>query len=192
VKVAPTSRLWLKCVIAYSLGGLTSAVLVGFSLGTLGVVMLIFPETLRLTLLSMISTLFILRDVNLVSFRILERQRQTERSWVNDFGFLWASAMWGMHVGFGFGTRMTYGGLWILAVACVALGDLVFACGLMVMFWAGRCISVWLAPLLLSATPTSDEILRVLAPRQLPHRPLVIVAQVWCVVATLIAMQDLK
>jgi hypothetical protein len=59
--------------------------------------------------------------------------------------------MWGLHIGFGFATRVTYGGFWVLVIVALVLGNPLFSAMLMLLYWLGRALPVWIAPLLLGA-----------------------------------------
>ena len=58
-----------------------------------------------------------------------------------------ASVLWGAHIGLGFVTRVTYGGFYVLAAAAVLLGDVRYAGLLFAVYWLGRVLPVWVAPL---------------------------------------------
>lgn len=108
-----------------------------------------------LYLLALLSLILAAREWGWIKFRLPERTLQTEKVWVHEFGFVIASAMWGLHIGLGFATRINYGGFWLLATAILTLGDPGFGAVLMLSYWLGRALPLWVAPLLLS----SDEVL---------------------------------
>jgi hypothetical protein len=81
-------------------------------------------------------------------FRLLESTRQTEKSWLQRFGIVTASAMWGFHIGFGFATRITYGGFFVLILVCLVTGGPLYSALLMSAYWLGRIAPVWIAPFL--------------------------------------------
>lgn len=89
------------------------------------------------------------KEWGILSFNLPERKRQTEKFWAHDFGFVGASFLWGVHIGLGFFTRITYSGFWALTAVTLALGDPFFGAALMSVYWLGRVLSVWIAPLLL-------------------------------------------
>lgn len=109
-----------------------------------------------LYVVALLSLILAAREWGWIKFRLPERKLQTEKVWVHQFGFVLASAMWGLHIGLGFATRITYGGFWLLVAAILALGDPSFGSMLMLSYWLGRVLPLWLAPVLLSS---SDEVL---------------------------------
>jgi cytochrome c biogenesis protein CcdA len=98
------------------------------------------------------------KEWNILSFNLPERKRQTEKFWVHEFGFAGASLLWGLHIGLGFFTRITYGGFWALVAIALALGDPLFGAALMSAYWLGRVLSVWVAPLLLKPGASHVEL----------------------------------
>lgn len=142
--------------MAYTVAGAISSTLVGFLLGAVGAV-IGWTGAVRIALyvVALLSLILAAREWGWIKFRLPEQKLQTEKVWVHDFGFVWASAMWGLHIGLGFATRITYGGFWLLVAAILALGNPAFGAVLMLSYWIGRALPVWLAPVLLS----SDEVL---------------------------------
>jgi cytochrome c biogenesis protein CcdA len=76
--------------------------------------------------------------------------------------------MWGMHIGLGFATRVTHGGFWALVAVALAIGDPVYGALLMLVYWLGRALPVWVAPRLLEST--SDSIGAIFDPHSVYHR----------------------
>jgi cytochrome c biogenesis protein CcdA len=107
---------------------------------------------------SPLALLLAARELGFVRFRLPERKRQTEKLWANEFGFVTASVMWGFHLGFGFATRITYGGFWVLVMVAFAVGDPRYGASLMLMYWVGRVMPVWVAPAFLSPGQTDMEL----------------------------------
>lgn len=142
-KVAHT--YWLRSVIAYTVTGSLSALLVGSLLGWMGrwlgaadVCWLVVPLALALAA----------REQGFVRFQLPERKRQTEKNWAHEFGFTAASAMWGFHIGLGFTTYVRYGGFWVLAFMAFGVGEPGYGALLMLLYWLGRAGPVWVMPLI--------------------------------------------
>jgi hypothetical protein len=115
-----------------------------------------------------------------------ERDVQAEKFWANEFGFVMASAMWGLYIGVGFATRVTYGGFWVLVAVAFALGDPVYGAVLMLAYWLGRVLPVWAAPaLLVSGSDPTDLPEGIVHQRPVYHR-LVGLALVWSAVVALL------
>lgn len=88
------------------------------------------------------------RDIGWLHFRIPERKLQTERTWFHHFGVIAAAAMWGIHVGLGFATRITFMGFWLLSAAVVLVGSGSLGAFVFLGYWVGRALPLWLLPLL--------------------------------------------
>lgn len=129
--------------------------MVGLVLGAIGkVIGFSGAAGIGLYLAALLSLILAAREWGWIKFRLPERKLQTEKVWAHDFGFVMASAMWGLHIGLGFATRVTYGGFWVLVAAILALGNPRFGAIVMLSYWLGRALPLWLAPLFLS----SDEV----------------------------------
>jgi len=102
--------------------------------------------------ISFVALLLAAREWGWIRFPLPELKRQTEKFWAHEFGFVMASAMWGLHIGLGFATRITFGGFWILAAIALALGDPTYGAMLMLTYWLGRALPVWVGPALLMWT----------------------------------------
>ena len=83
--------------------------------------------------------------------------RQTEKSWVFEFGHVTAAGMWGSHIGLGVTTVVTHGGLYPVVLLAVGFGlgqgEWVLVC-----FWCGRIIPMWLAPRLAGGSSDGSTI----------------------------------
>jgi hypothetical protein len=148
---------WLAAVATYSAAGLISSGVTGFLIGESGS-WLMNPMLARLLLaliLPMAAIISAAREIGLIRFPVPERKVQTESLWMNRFGPLQAAAMWGFHLGFGFTTRVTYMGYWLLVLSIFALHDAKVGAALLGIYWLGRALPIWLAPLLVSRDDTS-------------------------------------
>lgn len=138
--------LWLKAVSAYTLGGIISASCVGW------IIALANPLTsqgLNFPIAVMIlagCALFMMRDVGAIRFSIPQLQRQTNKIWSFQFGFVPAAAMWGSHIGIGFITVISHGGIFLVAIMSLILDT--YGKYLLALFWIGRTLPIWLAPVL--------------------------------------------
>lgn len=134
----------------YSLAGVITAGATGVVLGALG-------GWLNLTELgswrsygiSLLAVVLAARDLGIVEFYLPAPQCQTQKRFANNRGFNWAVVAWGAHIGLGFATRISYSGFWLIVAMAVTVGDPVYGAALLILYWLGRALSVWLAPLLL-------------------------------------------
>jgi|SoiMethySBSTD1v2_1073268.scaffolds.fasta_scaffold127902_3 hypothetical protein len=154
-KEAHNYKLWFRSALSYTAAGAVSSIIVGAALGMTGRLMIggTFRAPAYYIVVS-IGLILAAREWNILSFSLPERKLQTEKFWVHEFGFAGASFLWGLHIGLGFFTRITYGGFWALVAIVLALGDPLFGMALISAYWLGRVLSVWVAPLLLKAETT--------------------------------------
>lgn len=157
MKAAP--HFWFRSVVAYTLAGCVSACLAGTILGLIGYLIgRLSTGALAVWLVVPIALILAARELEWVSFCLPERRRQTVQGWVHEFGVVMASGMWGFNLGFGFATYITYGGFVALVAMAVAVGDPAYGAVLMVAYWLGRTMSVWLAPVIW-LTQDTDELI---------------------------------
>lgn len=92
--------------------------------------------------------------------------------------------MWGVHIGLGFATRVTYGGFWILVTVAVAAGNPRYGALLMLFYWLGRSLPLWVAPLLIKSDSDGNNIPeRIWEQPRLYHR-IAGIGLVWSAVVT--------
>ncbi len=182
--MATTRKLWFRSALAYTLAGCISATLVGLALGTIGRPLSGVIGGGAFYFISVLSLLLAAREFGWIDFRLPERTLQTEKVWVREFGFITASAMWGLHIGLGFATQITYGGFWVLVTVCIATGDPIYGAVVMLTYWLGRALPVWLAPALTASNLNAIELSEtIFANRVLYHR-VVGVGLMWSAVVT--------
>jgi cytochrome c biogenesis protein CcdA len=160
-----------------------SACSVGYSLAALGKTISLSSDWVLLAGL-VVGGVLLGAEGGYVPFRPTYCRRQTIQEWGSRFGLSVASAMWGFHIGLGFATSVTFTGFWFVVYACVAWGDPKYGATLMLMYWIGRALPVWLAPTLVRVDPSDDLFVHVTsAPIVSPHtsRRLVIVTLLWVV-----------
>ena len=100
----------------------------------------------KLYWIAALSLALAVREWGWINFYIPERERQSEKAWAHQFGFVMASAMWGFHIGLGFATRVNVGGFWLVVALAVVFVSPMYGGALMLMYWLGRAFPVWLGP----------------------------------------------
>ena len=160
VKVAGRKRIWIAAVALYTLTGLAVSTAVGTGLGELGHLLGLSGGPHVVPVVGLGAALVLAaRELRVMRFRLPERRLQTEKVWMHDFGPLGAAALWGLHLGLGFFTRINYGGFWVLTLLALGLGDPRYGSLVMGGHWLGKTLSVWVAPLVLQDLSDSGELL---------------------------------
>ena len=144
---AAERALWLRCTTAYSLGGLATSYLVGIGLAFLGLLAESMSSWLPLGA-TVVAVAMLLREVGVLRFEPPQCDRQTHKMWFAQFGHVTGAGMWGSHIGLAVATVITHGGLYPLLVLAVAHGTS-YGEWVLVAFWVGRVIPLWLAPYLM-------------------------------------------
>lgn len=183
-------RIWSRSVLAYTIAGCTSAAMMGTTLGVIGHQLALESfKQFGFYVAGVIGLLLAAREWGWISFPLPERKQQTEKVWAHDFGFVMASAMWGFHIGWGFFTRVTYGGFWVLVAIALLIGDPLYDALLMLLYWLGRVLPVWVAPALLGSGSEAVELPDVIFDHSAVYHRMTAVALVWsALIAVLLAL----
>jgi cytochrome c biogenesis protein CcdA len=140
---------------------------------------------------AVLAVILAVRESGWIRIHLPECKRQTEKLWAHQFGFVTASAMWGFHIGFGFATRITYGGFYILVATVFALGDSMYGVAVMLAYWLGRTMPVWLGPWLIAADQKTEELPEAVLYSRSLHSRLAVLSFLWsAVVAGLYAYKS--
>jgi cytochrome c biogenesis protein CcdA len=158
---------WLRAVAAYTVAGSVSASLVGALLGSIG-------HGFRAAGLYWCAVALALalatRELGWLRFQLPQRERQTEKVWAHEFGFVTAAAMWGFHIGLGFATYVRHWGFWVLTLVAFAVGEPAYGAALMLLYWLGRAMPVWVMPLIWQTRDTRELMEAISANRLLYNR----------------------
>lgn len=176
---AVSPRTWLKCATAYSAGGLATSLLVGFALAGLGTLAGVATQrTLFSIVCGGVALAMLLRELGVVRFTPPQCDLQTHKMWMAEFGLVTAAGMWGSHIGLAIATVITHGGLYALALIAFSSG-LGSGEWLLVFFWVGRILPMWLVPWLSRGQSDGSALLDALGEADRSFR----VVAVWGLVA---------
>lgn len=151
MQVAQDRRRWVRAVLAYTFGGLASAILVGAVLGTSGRIVGTPRDASILWFIAVVSLLCAAREARWLTFDVPQRHVQTEPRWAMEFGIVPGAAMWGFHIGLGVATRVSFSGFWVVVLTILVLREPLHGALLMSTYWLGRAMPVVIAPLGLAA-----------------------------------------
>lgn len=159
MKVAGSKRRWLASVTSYTLAGSVTSAFVGVTLGSLGwllaasvlladqQVVLAGLEKIGVGVAIAVGIGAIARELGWIYFPLPQLMRQTRQEW----GILFpgkAAVLWGLDLGLVFTTWLTFSGVWLLVILAISAGDWIYGGTLFVVYWLGRTLPVWVAPLL--------------------------------------------
>ena len=148
---------WLVNVALYTLAGAGTSALLGGVLGSAGSHLV--PSPLRRDAGPVVLALALLaaaRELGWVRFPLPQARRQTNHLWAKLLPTPVAATLWGLDLGLLFTTWHTFSGPWVLASIALLHGDAAFGAVLLLAYWLGRAVPVWIGPLLLpdaGATP---------------------------------------
>lgn len=160
-KVPAARRRWVRQVIAYSLGGAASSALVGIALGWLGALLMGPKEERYVIGLALVAVACLTRELLFPSCRIPQVRRQTPGSWAKSLNPTATAALWGIDIGLVFTTWFTFSGVWFLVGVALISGGPAQGAAILLAYWSGRSLSVWLAPLMTSDAADVPDTLNV-------------------------------
>ena len=160
MKVANGRRRWLANVAAYTLAGGVASLSVGASLAWLGSLLPPRAAVIATATAIVVALVAIARELGWARLPLPQSTRQTERNWGMVLPGAVAAALWGLDLGLTFTTRLTFSGAWFLAFTAAVVGKPLFGATLFFAYWAGRALSVWLAPFLLPSANATAWLLK--------------------------------
>lgn len=160
MKVAGGRWTWLVRVIAYSVSGGVASTSVGAFGGALGRLLpLQWANGPGSLMVIAVASLAICRELGWLSLPLPQRARQTGRTWVMVLPPTLVAALWGLDLGLVFTTWLTFSGVWLLVTVGIVVGEPGFGAALFGVYWLGRAVSVWIAPLLVEETEQIPHLL---------------------------------
>lgn len=187
MKVAGGKRKWLANVTAYSLAGGVASGLVGAILGALGgVLSLNRIGAAGFLVAAVVGMLAIARELGWLSVPLPQLARQTRDVWGKILPGPLAAALWGFDLGLLFTTWLTFPGVWLLAAVTLLVGNLAIGAVLFVLYWLGRALSVWLAPLLLPGANGAPQLLEEIGGRRRLFQGIHVMGLAWSIVVLIV------
>lgn len=147
VKVPGERRQWALRAGAYTLGGLATSTVVGFLAGAIGRELGGQPGKAHLAAALAIGLVCLARETTLPSIPLPQARRQTPGTWAQRFRPATTAALWGLDIGLAFTTWMTFSGTWFVLSLAFLSGSAGSGALIMIAYWIGRALPVWLAPL---------------------------------------------
>lgn len=151
VEVADGSRRHRMVLLAYTAGSVTAAAVMGSLLGEFGR-LLGGPWSWGRSALVILTIGLAAIELGMIRRPAPLIRRQTQKLWTDRFGHVTSAVLWGIDLGFGLTTRVTFASYWSLVAAAIALGPEKGAF-LMAGYGAGRAILVATGPLLIRRQP---------------------------------------
>lgn len=163
VMVASGRRTWLRNVAALTVAGLVTSVLLGMTLGYIGEALNIGAAGVSgVVFVMVLALLAIARETRWTTLPLLEARRQTPRMWGSSLGLHAAAWLWGLDVGLFFTTWLTFAGVWLIPLLALLSGSPTFGIAVFAAYWAGRVLSVWLAPVLVTSATDAPRLMAAL------------------------------
>lgn len=148
-----------------------ASVLAGSFLGWLGSWIPIRPSFPTLWLiLGVLSLLLAIREFGWARFPIPQWKRQTEKTWSHRMHPIVAAWWWGIDLGSGLTTLVTFSGYWLLVIVALLQGEPGYGALVLGMYGLGRGLAVWLPPHLLKGMPLQAGLRALLMNRSFLHR----------------------
>jgi len=130
----------------------TSALFAGTLLGLASSVTGRISPRLTAIVIGALGVLLSARDVGVLHFPIPQLRRQTNPVWRHRFGPTWAAWLWGLDLGSGLTTLVSYAAYWLLPIAVILRGEVWYGAGVFGLFGFGRALWTVAAALNLRAS----------------------------------------
>lgn len=182
-KVAGRKKDWLVEVTIYTLAGLATSTLVGSTLAWLGGWLL--PEQVNrsgLIVAIVVAVVAAARELKWISFPLPQLKRQTKDYWGKFFPGKIAAMLWGFDLGLIFTTYLTFAGVWLLAILAVLMGDPISGVLVFGLYWLGRTLSVWLAPLLMPNAGATPQVIDAIYSQYPLFQRIHVIGLVWAII----------
>jgi hypothetical protein len=147
--VAGRRPAWLRLVFLFTAAGAVTSALVGGSLGAVGSVLV--PDGVRpVGVLVVLGTALLAaaREFGIARLPLPQPSRQTREVWGKIGPLPLAATLWGLDLGLLVTTRFTFAGTYLVLLLPILVGGAGFGAAVLVSYWLGRALSVWVAPLL--------------------------------------------
>jgi cytochrome c biogenesis protein CcdA len=141
-------KSWLGQVAAYSLGGVASSALLGTALGVLGGLIQWPNDRIPVVIIVSVAVACIAREVFVPSCRIPQLRRQTPGRWAKSHNPMTAAVLWGIDIGLVLTTWFAFSGGWFVIALALLSGGPAQGTVILLAYWSGRSLSVWLAPMM--------------------------------------------
>lgn len=155
-------KAWSSTLLLFTGTGAIASATVGALLAQLGHELRIGGATWLFVALSL-AVVLLARELGMAPVPLPQVPRQTNGRWTFIFPRHVAAALWGIDIGLVFATWLTFGGPWILAMLALLSGLPSQGALIFVAYWAGRAISLWLAPVFVPATNATPQVVAVIA-----------------------------
>lgn len=135
---------------AHAFGSVISGAIAGGIAGLIGsyLRMPLSSSVLWMGMASLSVTLA-LREFGWVRFPVPQVPRQTAKMWRARFGPVGAAWRWGLDLGSGLTTFVTFSGYWLVLVAVIVQGVPIYGASVIGLFGLGRALAVTIVPMLL-------------------------------------------
>lgn len=137
-------------------GIMTSAILLGAVLGALGDAIGHLEQSLAALVISAVGLMLAGRDIGVLRIPIPQLRRQTQKTWRHSFGSLTSAWLWGLDLGSGLTTLVNYAVYWILPLAAILRGEVVYGSVVLGLFGVGRAFVTAAVSLAFRADPNFE------------------------------------
>jgi len=142
-------------MLANFAGSLVSSFLLGSLIGTLGALLIGRLVTGQLfwiwISIAVLSLILALREFGWLHFPIPQLSRQTPKQWFDSSNPIIVAWWWGIDLGSGLTTYVTFSGYWLLVLVAFSNGSLLYGGFILSFFGLGRALAVWLPPTITSS-----------------------------------------
>jgi len=156
-------RVWAGHVASFTAAGLATSVLVGGTLGYVGMwLSLAGAGDAGLALVLGVIALAVARELGVRAIPLVQARRQTAGIWAKRLGLRKAAILWGADLGLFATTWQSLSGAWVVPVLALLGASPAFGAALLAAYWLGRAASVWGAPAMTGSRAGTPELMEAL------------------------------
>ena len=96
------------------------------------------------------------------------------------------AALWGLDLGLFFTTWFTFAGDWLLVIVAIITREPMYGAALFSVYWLGRALSVWFAPLLLQDARATPQLMSSIRAHRWAFQRLHVVGLAWGITVLII------
>jgi hypothetical protein len=147
VQGTTAKSIYPRSLAAHALGSVLAGALAGGGVGWLGGQLPVVDRLAWWPGLGLLAGLLVLRELGWLRFPIPQVRRQTVKTWFPAASASRAAFWWGLDLGSGLTTLVTFSGYWLIVAAAVLKGDAAFGALLLGGYGLGRSLPIVLVPM---------------------------------------------
>lgn len=149
---------WVTSAGIYTIGSVIGATATGTFFGLVGVLMSTVDLTISASVIFLVSLLYSLHELKIISLPYIERKKQVPLSWRSKFHPYISSGLYGFLLGMGIVTFIPTTSFHVLILTTVFSGSMGYSISLFAIFGITRTLPFWLVSKTVTGTKTIEAL----------------------------------